>query len=120
MKIAPLGHRILVRMAQIEDRDPAFKKAKAAGIMFADHEDGKRREGGVDRGWVLAVGDDAFRGYHLNSYGTLESFKPWCKEGDYIAFAKYAGMKITLDSDETNYLIINDEDVVATLEDPNE
>ncbi len=116
MNIAPLGHRILVRHFSIEERDEAFKKAKAAGIMIAPTDDHKRREAGVDRGEVLAVGPDAFRGYHLNSYGTLDNFKPWCKPGDFIAFAKYSGMIIEQDNEK--FLVINDEDVVAIVEEP--
>jgi co-chaperonin GroES (HSP10) len=108
----------LVRHHSIEERDEAFKKAKAAGIVFAPTEDHARREAGVDRGQVLQVGPDAFRGYHLNSYGTLENFKPWCKPGDFIAFAKYSGMVVEKDGEK--FLIINDEDVVCLLEEANE
>jgi len=54
----PLGHRILVKKAKLEERDTAFAKARAAGIVLAPHEDSKRREAGVDRGWVVAVGPD--------------------------------------------------------------
>jgi len=116
--MTPLGHRILVRHHTIEERDEAFKKAKAAGIVIAPTEDHKRREAGVDRGEVLQVGPDAFRAYHLNSYGTLENFKPWCKPGDFIAFAKYSGMVV--EKGDEKFLVINDEDVVCLLEDSNE
>jgi co-chaperonin GroES (HSP10) len=118
MKVLPVGHRIMVRHFRVEERDEAFKKAAAAGIVFADHEDKKRREAGVDRGEVITVGPDAFRGFHLNSYGNLDDFKPWCKPGDIIAFAKYSGMVVT--EGEKQYLVINDEDVVAILEETNE
>lgn len=108
----------MVRHFRVEERDEAFKKAAAAGIVFADHEDKKRREAGVDRGEVLEVGPDAFKGYHLSSYGNLDNFKPWCKPGDTIAFAKYSGMVVK--EGEKEYLVINDEDVVAILEETNE
>lgn len=115
--ITPVGHRILVKKAQLEDRDEVFAAAARAGIKIAkDHEDAKRREAGVDRGWIVAIGPDAFKGYHLHSYGTLEGFKPWVKEGQYVAFAKYSGMVIKEDNDPTEYIVINDEDVVASLE----
>lgn len=120
MRIAPLGHRVLVKRAKLDERDPTFKRAKAAGIVLADHEDTKRREAGVDRGWVVEVGPDAFKGFHLSTGGTLENFVPWTKPGDYIAFAKYSGMAIEDPDKEFDYLVINDEDVVATLEEPNE
>lgn len=119
MKIHALGHRVLVKMARTDELDPAFKRAKAAGIVFADHEDSKRREGGTDRGWVVEVGPDAFRAFHLNAHGDFNGFKPWVKAGDYIAFAKYGGMVISSPDSDYRYVVMNDEDVVAILEDPN-
>jgi co-chaperonin GroES (HSP10) len=112
----PLGHRVLVKKAKLEERDPAFAKARAAGIVLAPHEDSKRREAGVDRGWVVAVGPDAFKAFHLNAHGTLDGFVPWVKEGDYIAFAKYGGMVIQDPNTEFEYICMNDEDVVLRLE----
>lgn len=124
MKIHALGHRVLVKKASIEDRDPAFKKARDAGIVLAkDHDDAKRREAGVDRGTVIEVGEDAFKAfwYSANPHRNPEEFKPWCKPGDFIAFAKYGGMLIPDKSDpDTQYIVINDEDVVAILEDLND
>lgn len=118
MKVLPLGHRVMVRHFKVEERDEAFKKAAAAGIVFAEHDDKKRREAGVDRGEVLIVGPDAFKGFYLSSNGTLDGFTPWCKTGDVIAFAKYSGMVIK--EGDKEFLVINDEDVVAILEETNE
>ena len=120
MNITPVGHRVLVKKAKLDERDPAFKRAKAAGIVFADHEDAKRREAGIDRGWVVSVGPDAFKAFHLNSNGSLDGFVPWVKPGDYIAFAKYSGMVIQDPDTEFDYIVLNDEDVVGTLEETNE
>lgn len=113
--IIPKGHRVVVRFMKIEERDEAFKKAKAAGLVLAEHEDTKRREAGVDRGEVISVGPDAFKAFYLNSNGTLDGFTPWCQPGDFIAFAKYAGMHIK--DGDSDYIVINDEDVVAVLKD---
>ena len=119
MKIIALGHRVLVKMAKTEDLDPLFKSAKAAGIVIADSQEKQRREGGTDRGWVQKVGPDAFKAFHLNANGTLDGFEPWVKEGDYIAFAKYGGMVVSSPDQDYRYVVMNDEDVVALLEDPN-
>lgn len=119
MKITALGHRVLVKMAGIHERDQAFAAAKRAGIVIADHEDNRRRDAGVDRGTVLQIGEDAFKGFwfHANPHRDPSEFKPWVKEGDFIAFAKYGGMMIPDNDDpETKYVVINDEDVVAILE----
>lgn len=115
MKITPLGHRVLLKKAAIDERDPVFRSAKAAGITLTrEHEDALRREAGIDRGWVVSIGPDAFKAFYLNSHGTLDGFSPWVKEGDYIAFAKYSGM--ALKDNDKEFIVINDEDVVATLE----
>lgn len=119
MKIKALGHRVLVKMASIDERDKAFASAKKAGIVFAEHEDTKRREAGVDRGLVIEVGPDAFKGFWFNSnpHKDPAEFEPWCKAGDFIAFAKYGGMMIPdHDNPDLKYVVINDEDVVAILE----
>jgi co-chaperonin GroES (HSP10) len=119
MRIKALGHRVLVKMAKFDERDPAFAAARKAGIVFADHEDTKRREAGVDRGTVLEVGPDAFKAFWFNSNPGRDpaEFEPWVVPGDFIAFAKYGGMMIPdHDDPETKYVIINDEDVVAILE----
>lgn len=119
MKIKALGHRVLVKMATLGERDKAFASAQRAGIVLADHDDTKRREAGVDRGTVLEVGPDAFKGFWFNSnpHRDPAEFEPWCKPGDFIAFAKYGGMMIPdVDNPDQKYVVINDEDVVAILE----
>lgn len=116
MKIGPLGHRVLVRKANIDERDPVFRRARESGIVLAETDDHRRREAGVDRGWVVAIGDEAFKSFYRNSHGSLDGFKPWVKEGDYIAFAKYGGMPIANPDSEDIFIVMNDEDVVALLE----
>lgn len=119
MKVAPLGHRVLVKVVDLEDRDPAFIRAKAAGIALVNGEEKDRRRAGSDRGYVVEVGVDAFKAFYLNSNGTLDGFKPWCKAGDYIAFAKYGGMMLSDPASQDKFIVLNDEDIVAILEDPN-
>ena len=41
--------------------------------------------------------------------------EPWCKVGDKIIFAKYAGL-LYLGKDGQNYRLINDSDVTGTLD----
>jgi len=115
--IDPVGHRVLVKRLKVEERDERFKSAKAAGIVFTDTALGAR-EAGVDRGIVIKVGEDAFKAFHLNSYGDLANFKPWCNPGDWIAFAKYSGMVLKNQEDDQEYIVINDADVVALIEEP--
>ena len=112
----PLGHRVLIKRMTIEERDEAFKSAKKAGLVFAETDDYKRRESGVDRGKVISVGVDAFKEYHRNAHGNLDRFEPWCKPGDYVAFAKYSAMSIK--DGEEEFLVLNDADLVCIIEEP--
>lgn len=102
--IEPLGHRVLVKQDKIEDTDPAFHKAKAIGLVFAESKEAMREQAAVDTGVVIAVGPSAWK-----DFGT----EPWAKVGDRIAFAKHAGKSIK--EGDVFYLILNDEDVVARV-----
>jgi co-chaperonin GroES (HSP10) len=116
--IHPVGHRVLVKKMKVEERDPVFKSAVKAGLALPDHDDLRRREAGVDRGHVVSIGSDAWKQFYANANPGdtyLVNFKPWCKVGDFVAFAKYGGMPLK-DADGNEYIMINDEDVVAVLE----
>lgn len=41
---------------------------------------------------------------------------PWCKEGDWIVFGRYAGARIPIDGGEIR--LLNDDEVLATVNDP--
>lgn len=111
------GHRVLLRMEKLEDADPTYKRMQAMGLARADTEDTRRLEVGLDRGTVVEVGPDAFKAFYLNSNPgvDLTDFVPWCKTGDFVAFAKYSGKLIEDPESQQKYMVINDEDVVAVL-----
>ena len=41
---------------------------------------------------------------------------PWCKKGDWVIFARYAGSRIQIDGGEVR--LLNDDEVLATIENP--
>ena len=41
---------------------------------------------------------------------------PWCKKGDWVIFGRYAGARIGLDGGEIR--IINDDEILATINNP--
>jgi co-chaperonin GroES (HSP10) len=41
---------------------------------------------------------------------------PWCKEGDWVVFGRYAGARITIDGGEIR--ILNDDEIVGIVNDP--
>ena len=42
--------------------------------------------------------------------------EPWCKVGDWVVFARYAGSRIEIDGGEVR--LLNDDEVLATVQDP--
>ena len=44
---------------------------------------------------------------------------PWCKEGDWVLIGRYAGARFKL-GDDAECRIINDDEVISTIEDPDD
>ena len=59
---------------------------------------------------VIEVGPDAYLDKNKFPNG------PWCKKNDWIIIAKYAGSRVSIDGGELR--IINDDEVLAVVEDP--
>lgn len=117
MRIVPraIGHRVVVKPYSLEQADPRMASAKAVGIILNDVDE-RRHMTGVDRGTVVEVGPNAFSALNVNCPDV-----PWCKVGDLIAYTKNAGKYIkTTEEALDSLLVINDEDVVAVLEEQND
>lgn len=112
--IIPSGYHLLIKAEKIEDVDPMYKKAKAVGIQLADHEDRRREQAGLDKGTVISVGSSAY------SEEIKEGRQPWCKQGDFVVFAKYAGKGVTDPETHEQFVIIKDDDVVCVLRNKHE
>lgn len=106
MAVTPILHRILVRPDKIEEKDQAFKRANAAGIIIA-RDEREREQAAIDTGKVVAVGPTAFLDFNVGSSPI--------KVGDYIVYAKYGGKAIVDPEDDVRYVALNDEDVIAIL-----
>jgi co-chaperonin GroES (HSP10) len=105
MRVAAVGHRLVIKPYTIEENDPTFKRAKAAGIELIEHS-ARKEQVAVDKGTVIEVGPSAFTA--LNPPG---KDIPWCKVGDIIGYTRNAGKYIEQDGQHP-VLVINDEDVV--------
>lgn len=79
------------------------------GIALAEETQRKQQVSTVC-GYVLKVGPIA--------YGDEVKFPtgPWCKEGDWIIFGRYAGARIPIDGGEIR--LINDDEVLGIVADP--
>ena len=59
---------------------------------------------------VLATGPDA--------YNDKEKFPngPWCKQGDWVVFGRYAGSRLKIEGGEVR--LLNDDEILGTVESP--
>ena len=97
----PTGWRILVL--------PFKQKEKTKGGLIIGQETLEKQQVGSTCGLVLAMGPHCY---------DKEKFPegPWCKKGDWIIFARYAGSRMNIDGGEIRML--NDDEVLATIENP--
>lgn len=79
------------------------------GIILAE-ETQKKTQLATTVGYVLKVGDLAYKDESKFPYG------PWCKEGDWIIFGRYAGSRIQIDGGEIR--ILNDDEIIGVVNDP--
>ena len=99
---APTGWRMLIL--------PFKMNEKTKGGLYLGQDTLERQQVGSTCGLVLAMGPDC--------YGDKEKFPegPWCKKGDWIIFARYAGSRIQIDGGEVR--LLNDDEVLATIDNP--
>ena len=97
----PTGWRILVL--------PFTPKEKTkGGILFSQEQLDKARIA-TTCGYVLKMGDLAYK-------DETKFNKPWCKVGDWVMFARYAGARLPIEGGEVR--ILNDDEVLGTIGDP--
>jgi len=97
----PTGWRILVLPFKQKDKTKG-------GILLAD-ETVERSQVASTCGLILDMGPHC---YDKERYPE----GPWCKKGDWIIFARYAGSRIRIDGGEIR--LLNDDEVLATVENP--
>jgi len=97
----PVGWRILVLPFE------ASKKSKG-GIIYSD-DAVERASIASTCGNVLAMGSQTY---------DKEKFPegPWCKKGDWVVFARYAGSRIRIQGGEVR--LLNDDEILATIKNP--
>lgn len=99
MTIKVLGHRVLIK--------PYYPEEKTeSGIIIGIGKQYELEKNATQEGVIVDIGDTAWSDPGLGG-------KPWCKIGDHIYFAKYAGKKI-MEGDQ-EYFIVNDEDIQCII-----
>ena len=98
----PTGWRILVLPFK-------GKKKTKGGILYSDEQIDRQQLATVC-GNVLAIGPQAYRDKERYPEG------PWCKVGDWVIFARYAGSRFKIEGGEVR--LLNDDEIIATINDP--
>ena len=98
----PTGWRILVL--------PHRGQGKTKGGVLLSDKTVEETQIATNVGLVLAIGPDA--------YNDKERFPngPWCKEKDWVIFARYAGSRLNIEGGELR--ILNDDEILGTTDDP--
>lgn len=96
--IQATGHHILICP------DEVAEKTKG-GIILAQ-ETRQQEQRAATQGVIINIGPTAWV-----DFGDGE---PWAKEGDYVSFAKFAGIEI-VGKNGQRYILLNDQDILAVL-----
>ena len=98
----PTGWRMLVL--------PFRMSEKTKGGILLGGETIDRQQVASQCGNVLAMGDACYVDKERYPNG------PWCKVGDWVVFARYAGSRIEIEGGEVR--LLNDDEILATVQDP--
>ena len=98
----PSGWRLLVL--------PFTPKEKTKGGIIIAQESLDNARIATNCGYVVKMGPMA--------YGDKEKFPsgPWCKEGDWVIFARYAGSRLPIEGGEVR--LLNDDEGLGTIKNP--
>ena len=98
----PTGWRMLVL--------PFKMKEKTKGGVILAEDTLERQQVASQVGLVMAMGPQCYKDKERYPEG------PWCKEKDWVMFARYAGSRIKIDGGEMR--LLNDDEVLATIDSP--
>ena len=98
----PTGWRLLVL--------PFKMKEKTKGGLMLAETTLEKQQVASQVGLVMAMGPDCYKDKERYADG------PWCKEKDWVMFARYAGSRIKIDGGEMR--LLNDDEVLATIDSP--
>ena len=100
----PTGYRVLIL---------PFKPSSTTkgGIMLAKQTMEKEQLATIV-GLVVSLGPDAYADTDKFSDG------PWCKEGDWVIFGRYAGARFRIEGGDMR--LLNDDEILAVIDNPEE
>jgi len=99
---APSGWRLLVL--------PFSPREKTKGGILIAQESLDKLRIATNCGYVIKMGPLAYHDREKFPTG------PWCKTGQWVIFARYAGSRLPIEGGEVR--ILNDDEVLGTIENP--
>lgn len=102
----PTGWRILVM--------PYTGREKTESGIYVPDQARDRESKATVVAYVLKTGPLAYA--DQDKFGP--DSEPWCKEGDWVCIGRYAGSRFSIEGGEVR--IINDDEVIATIIDPDD
>lgn len=110
--IKPCGHRVLVKPLPTESKT-------ASGIIMPESvkDKGQRDQ---QKGHLVSVGSMAWKAFDRDD----PDWKPWAEVGDLVLFSRYGGKSLfeptrdekgQFDGGQTEFRILNDEDIAAIV-----
>ena len=98
----PTGWRLIVLPFKMEE--------KTKGGIILNESTIEKQQVASQCGNVLAMGDACYTDKERYPNG------PWCKVGDWVIFARYAGSRIQIEGGEIR--LLNEDEILATVKDP--
>ena len=99
---SPTGWRLLIL--------PYRGKGKTDAGIYLPDKVVEEQTVSTQVGYVLKVGSLAYQDSEKFPSG------PWCKQGDWVMFARYAGSRFKIDGGEVR--ILNDDEILACIGEP--
>jgi chaperonin GroES len=99
---SPTGWRLLIL--------PYRGKGKTDGGIYLPDTVVNEQTVSTQVGYVLKVGELAYKDGEKFPAG------PWCEQGDWVMFARYAGSRFKIDGGEVR--ILNDDEILARIQEP--
>ena len=84
--------------------------SKSKGGIALTRDTQEKNQLATNCGYVLKMGSLAYRDQDKFPEG------PWCKEGDWVIFGRYAGARISIDGGEIR--LLNDDEIIGVVNDP--
>ena len=98
----PTGWRLIVLPFKMDE--------KTKGGIIMNESTLEKQQVASQCGNVLAMGPQCYKDKERYPEG------PWCKVGDWVIFARYAGSRIQIEGGEIR--LLNEDEILATIENP--